>query len=191
MTVVSDLTLPDRLKMMPADQIRALLIRTSPGVWAEEVRGFENAPLHKEWYRLMPNATRLAVIAPREHAKTECFTVNQTAWRSIYQPGTWTYVFANTLDQAQEIKDRIDRAIEARAGVLPGRSHQLLPRKHPARTGGQHPQEAKLIAGQLEGTVSTQGLLYTTFITGDGSVMVPNSVVLNLAVIAQPPSRTR
>jgi len=39
------------------------------------------------------------------------------------------------------------------------------------------------LAGQLEGTVSSLGLLYTTFSTGEDSVMVPNSVVLNVAVL--------
>jgi small conductance mechanosensitive channel len=38
------------------------------------------------------------------------------------------------------------------------------------------------LAGQLEGTVSSLGLLYTTLVRGDDSVMVPNSVVLNAAV---------
>jgi small conductance mechanosensitive channel len=39
------------------------------------------------------------------------------------------------------------------------------------------------LAGQLEGTVSSLGLLYTTFATGEDSIMVPNSVVLNVAVL--------
>ncbi len=39
------------------------------------------------------------------------------------------------------------------------------------------------LAGQIEGTVSSLGLLYTTFATGDDSMMVPNSVVLNVAVL--------
>ena len=41
------------------------------------------------------------------------------------------------------------------------------------------------LAGQLEGTVSSLGLLYTTFANGEDSIMVPNSVVLNVAVLAQ------
>lgn len=85
--------------------------RADPAIWAREKRGFENAPHHEEWYRLMRTAKRLAVAAPREHAKTEVFTVNQTAWRSIYQPGIWTYVFASTLDQGKGMKARIDEAI--------------------------------------------------------------------------------
>jgi small-conductance mechanosensitive channel len=39
------------------------------------------------------------------------------------------------------------------------------------------------LAGQIEGTVSSLGLLYTTFATGADSIMVPNSVVLNVAVL--------
>lgn len=39
------------------------------------------------------------------------------------------------------------------------------------------------LAGQIEGTVSSLGLLYTTFAAGEDSIMVPNSVVLNVAVM--------
>jgi small conductance mechanosensitive channel len=44
------------------------------------------------------------------------------------------------------------------------------------------------IAGQLEGTISSLGLLYTTLATEEGLVMVPNSVVLNVAVLARGPA---
>ena len=39
------------------------------------------------------------------------------------------------------------------------------------------------LAGQVEGTVSSLGLLYTTFAKGEDSILVPNSVVLNVAVL--------
>jgi small conductance mechanosensitive channel len=39
------------------------------------------------------------------------------------------------------------------------------------------------LAGRIEGTVSSLGLLYTTFARGEDSIMVPNSVVLNVAVL--------
>jgi small conductance mechanosensitive channel len=39
------------------------------------------------------------------------------------------------------------------------------------------------LAGQLEGVVSSLGLLYTTFARGDDQIMVPNSVVLNVAIV--------
>ncbi|HEX4437425.1 MAG TPA: mechanosensitive ion channel family protein [Solirubrobacteraceae bacterium] len=39
------------------------------------------------------------------------------------------------------------------------------------------------LAGQIEGIVSSLGLLYTTFATGEDSILVPNSVVLNVAVL--------
>jgi small conductance mechanosensitive channel len=41
------------------------------------------------------------------------------------------------------------------------------------------------LAGQVEGTVSSLGLLYTTLATEDGALLVPNSVVLNVAVLAR------
>lgn len=41
------------------------------------------------------------------------------------------------------------------------------------------------LGGQIEGTVSSLGLLYTTIVTDDGPTMVPNSVVLNAAVVAR------
>ncbi len=59
----------------------------------------------------------------------------------------------------------------------------------PFRVGDRVRLQGGPLAGQIEGTVSSQGLLYTTFVTGEDTVMVPNSVVLNVAVTAQPASR--
>jgi small-conductance mechanosensitive channel len=39
------------------------------------------------------------------------------------------------------------------------------------------------LAGEVEGRVATLGLLHTTLAVGDDSVLVPNSVVLNVAII--------
>jgi small-conductance mechanosensitive channel len=39
------------------------------------------------------------------------------------------------------------------------------------------------LGGQVEGTVSSLGLLYTTLAKGEDSIMVPNSAVLNAAVL--------
>lgn len=43
------------------------------------------------------------------------------------------------------------------------------------------------LGGQIEGTVSSLGLLYTTLVTDDGPIMVPNSVVLSVSVLTNPP----
>jgi small conductance mechanosensitive channel len=53
----------------------------------------------------------------------------------------------------------------------------------PFRVGDRVRMQGGPIAGQIEGTVSSLGLLYTTFAHGEDSIMVPNSVVLNSAVI--------
>ena len=53
----------------------------------------------------------------------------------------------------------------------------------PFRVGDRVRLQGGPLAGQLEGTVSSLGLLYTTFAKGEDQIMVPNSVVLNSAVI--------
>ncbi|HWX52897.1 MAG TPA: mechanosensitive ion channel family protein, partial [Solirubrobacteraceae bacterium] len=53
----------------------------------------------------------------------------------------------------------------------------------PFRVGERVRLQGGGLAGQIEGTVSSLGLLYTTFARGEDSIMVPNSVVLNVAVI--------
>src|SRR5262249_38758647 len=53
----------------------------------------------------------------------------------------------------------------------------------PFRVGERVRLQGGPIAGQIEGTVSSLGLLYTTFATGEDSIMVPNSVVLSVAVL--------
>lgn len=99
------------LSDLPAREGIELLCRTNPGVWAEERLGFKNADFHWEWYRYLVRESRLAVVAPRDFAKSQVFTVNATAHRCIYNPGLWTYVFAATLDQAEKIKERIDQTV--------------------------------------------------------------------------------
>jgi small-conductance mechanosensitive channel len=53
----------------------------------------------------------------------------------------------------------------------------------PFRVGDRVRLQGGGLAGQIEGTVSSLGLLYTTFANGDDSILVPNSVVLNVAVL--------
>jgi small conductance mechanosensitive channel len=55
----------------------------------------------------------------------------------------------------------------------------------PFRVGDSVRLQGGPLAGQIEGTVSSLGLLYTTFATGEGPIMVPNSVVLSVAVLAR------
>lgn len=52
----------------------------------------------------------------------------------------------------------------------------------PFRVGDRVRLQGGVLAGQIEGVVSSLGLLYTTFVVGEDSVMVPNNVVLGVAV---------
>ncbi len=129
--------LPAELAGMDLGTLQEVLCASNIGVWAETKRGFTNADVHWEWYRLAMEESRLAVVAPREHAKTECFTVNSTAWRSIYQPGTWTYVFAQTIEQAEEMKARIDSAVEEAAPWMTERLKTFSKRASVYRNGSR------------------------------------------------------
>jgi small conductance mechanosensitive channel len=53
----------------------------------------------------------------------------------------------------------------------------------PFRVGDRVRLQGGPLGGQLAGTGSSRGLGYTTFAKGEDSIMVPNSVVLNSAVI--------
>jgi small-conductance mechanosensitive channel len=53
----------------------------------------------------------------------------------------------------------------------------------PFRVGERVRLKGGGVAGQVEGIVSSLGLLYTTLASGDDSILVPNSVVLSLAVM--------
>ncbi|MHB8240546.1 MAG: mechanosensitive ion channel domain-containing protein [Solirubrobacteraceae bacterium] len=53
----------------------------------------------------------------------------------------------------------------------------------PFRVGERVRLQGGGLAGQIEGTASSLGLLYTTFATGEDVIMVPNSVVLNVAIL--------
>lgn len=108
---MTDLALPAQLLEMPRSKVEEMLCRANPGVWAELRRGFVNEPFHWEWYYLMLSEQRLCVSAPREHAKSEVFTINGTAWDSIYRPGFQTYVFNNTKELAKKLLERIVRAV--------------------------------------------------------------------------------
>jgi small conductance mechanosensitive channel len=53
----------------------------------------------------------------------------------------------------------------------------------PFKVGDRVRLQAGAVAGQIEGVIGTLGLLYTTFVRGQDTVMVPNNVVLAAAVV--------
>ena len=53
----------------------------------------------------------------------------------------------------------------------------------PFRVGERVRLQGGGLAGTVEGVVSSLGLLYTTLSDGDDQIMVPNSVVLNVAIV--------
>jgi hypothetical protein len=81
-----------------------------PGVFAERKLGYVNEPFHWEWYELT-HLPRTAVCAPREHAKSEVFSIVTTAHHAIYRPGSWQYLFSATMDQSVDLLERCLSAI--------------------------------------------------------------------------------
>jgi small-conductance mechanosensitive channel len=59
----------------------------------------------------------------------------------------------------------------------------LLQSTRPFRVGERVRLVGGALAGSLEGTVSSLGLFYTTLVQGADRLLVPNSVLLNLAVV--------
>jgi small conductance mechanosensitive channel len=53
----------------------------------------------------------------------------------------------------------------------------------PFRVGERVRLQGGPLAGNVEGVVSSLGLLYTTLASGEDAIMVPNSVVLNIAIV--------
>jgi small-conductance mechanosensitive channel len=66
------------------------------------------------------------------------------------------------------------------ANVLAG---TVLLSARPFRVGDRVRFQGGPLAGQVEGVVASLGLLYTTLASGEDAIMVPNSVVLSLAVM--------
>lgn len=53
----------------------------------------------------------------------------------------------------------------------------------PFRVGERVRLQAGMLAGRIEGVVSSLGLLYTTLARGEDRIMIPNNVVLSAAVV--------
>jgi hypothetical protein len=116
--VTATLTLPEGLRKLSPEQAEELACKAHLGVWTARKRLLEMAPVHWEWCELAMSESRLALVAPREHSKTETFTVNATAWRSEHSPGLWTSIFSQTMDQAKIVLKRVQSAIEETAPWL-------------------------------------------------------------------------
>ncbi len=103
---------------VPKADANRLLLPTHPGYWAQEKLGYTNQPFHWEWYALELRSNRFALIAPREHAKSEVFSVVTTAHHAAYNPGSWQYLFADTESQAKLILERVMGTIAVTDPVL-------------------------------------------------------------------------
>lgn len=97
---------------LPAAEVEDMACRAHLGVWTARKLDLDMADVHWAWSELAMSKQRLALVAPREFGKSVALSINATAWRSIYQPGTDTYMFALTSDLAEELVARTRTALE-------------------------------------------------------------------------------
>ena len=95
----------------------ATLCAVSPCAWAMFRRGLVPAAvapgiesLHLEWFTLLQSQTRLCIVGPRFHGKSET-TTSWLAWNIIYRPGIWVQIFSATEALAAKLKRRVDDAV--------------------------------------------------------------------------------
>lgn len=82
--------------------------------FTQEVIGAVNAPHHVEWYRVLNNERlrNITVAAPRQHAKTTCFSINYVLWRIAKNKNVRILMVSNTESQAQASLRQIVSVIE-------------------------------------------------------------------------------
>lgn len=96
---------------LPVSDSREVQNALDAGIWSENELGFVHQAVHWEWYGLEALYQRLAICAPREHAKSQTFSVNGTAHMAIYRAASWQYLFSATVDQGQKLLERVVEAI--------------------------------------------------------------------------------
>src|SRR5690606_4125065 len=112
MTTTQQQPILERLRHLPAGQAEELACAAHLGVWTQRRRGLAMSPLHWEWAELAMNRRRLALVAPREHGKSEALSVRATPGRCTHQPRIWSYLCAQTADQAEALLGRTRAVIE-------------------------------------------------------------------------------
>ena len=82
---------------------------SSPLNWHRLVTGHDKVPpFHKEWFHLLRTHRRIAIKAPRGHAKSEVFSVSYASWWAATHPNDLVMIFsANEYPQAQQLLKRI------------------------------------------------------------------------------------
>lgn len=103
---------------LPVDQAIAAACRAHLGVFSERKLGLVLADLHWEWCDIAMEWSRGCVIAPREHGKSVTFAVNATVWESLNSPGLWTYIFSETMEQAQAKLAQVKATMELVAPLM-------------------------------------------------------------------------
>jgi hypothetical protein len=116
-------------KALTPEERRSERARLDLAFLTEEILGYRNSRHHREWYDLMQRHRRLAVAAPRDHAKSTCFSENYPLWRVFrYDPRrepfkrVYGYLFSDTVGQAQDLLEEVERRLRETPAL-----HFLIP----------------------------------------------------------------
>ncbi len=99
-------------------------------LFTEVVFDAANAEHHVEWYKILQNERlhKIVVAAPRQHAKTTCFSVNYVLWRISKNPNVRILLVSNAESQSMASLRQIVARIERDQGYV-NYAGQLKPQK--------------------------------------------------------------
>lgn len=82
--------------------------------YAQKVLGFVNSPHHEKWYKYLQNEKnkKILILAPRNHAKSTCFSVVFPTWYIGNNPNARIIIVSNTASQAESFLRSIKAIIE-------------------------------------------------------------------------------
>lgn len=89
------------------EQVHRQMLCSNLALFAKEVLGLEIGPHLLEWSDLVGQTRRLALNAARDHSKSTFFSYAFPIWKAWSEPGSETYLFSATLEQAMEFLDTI------------------------------------------------------------------------------------
>lgn len=80
----------------------ASMLKESLPLFAKEVLGMIIGEHMLEWGDLVNEHDRIGINAARDHGKSTFFTYAYPIWRAVFDPGCEVYLFAKTMEAAQE-----------------------------------------------------------------------------------------
>lgn len=140
----------------PKDRMAVLahMARSNIHFFAAYVFGYENAPHHRLWQRLVDEHDRLVLHAPVEHGKSEQMAIIRVLYEIGRNPGIRVAIVSATAEaQAQKFLQVIRRTIESEP-----RYHEVFPHVKPETPWGKDAITVRRNQVQKDYTVQAIGV---------------------------------